>query len=275
MKRNNIIYYTHPTLEKEHVVSSLNSLLNMQGEYFHWDCLYLYNANSNLCDEELIEIIQSIKQKNFHCDDLRSIPYDQNTPKTQASDWRYIYKSYNQIKEEKKSNIFFFKPDYCISKNFHREVKKYQEDFNFMWSLPVYNSKEWVTFDDIHELIGDEFFLENREFSYYRGSDIFGNLKESGNPGDELDSKIKFIAWGGGLDANTHFFSSDVSEYFYNGEEMGWGGSHRCFLDMLNSGVKYIDNRNAFCIHQYHEVKTKNNNSDRGDQRKIIKGQRY
>lgn len=273
--KNNIVLYIHDPLAERHLDLCLQSLFQKQEEEFVWNNFYIYNAGSIFSNVYLLNKIKNLNKNNFFYENIKIIPYDSSSKKTLAQDLYNIFSFYNE--EEERSNILLLKIDYSISKNFHSEIKKLQNEKNFMLSLPVYNAKEWLTDIDINNFFdSNKFFKIDLEDVYYRGSDCYEPRAESGRAFDEISHNIKFILWGGAFDYNCHYFDSSISKYFYYGDTHNkWGGVHNCFIMMKNSGVNFISNRNSYCIHTFHEVNTKNNNSDRGDERKIIKGERY
>ena len=270
--RNDIVLYTHNPLGMRHLKLSVESLLQGQSESFHWNTLYLYNAGSKNSTDEIINYLQGVEQINFSCDYLRVIEWDPNTKKTLAQDLYNIFSSYNEVGE--RNNVLLLKPDYCLSHTFHKEIQKYQNGSPFMWSLPVYSSKEWLDNNEIKSFLSSQGeFVDENDFIYCR---VKEDGSETGNPFDETKPEIKYVGCKVSLDYNVHYFNSISSEFLYRGvKDCTWGGVANCFIEMKASGVPFIRNFNSYALHVYHEVFTKNNKSDRLDARKIIEGQRY
>jgi len=187
--KNDIVLYTHNPLGMRHLKLSVESLLRGQSEDFHWNTLYLYNAGSKNSTDEIINYLQSVEQINFSCDDLRVIEWDPDTKKTLAQDLYNIFSSYNEVGE--RNNVLLLKPDYCLSHTFHKEIQKYQDGSSFMWSLPVYNSKEWLNDDEIKSFLSSQGeFIDENDSIYCR---VKENGSETGNPFDETKPEIKYV----------------------------------------------------------------------------------
>lgn len=273
-----IFLYIHNPLDETLLDRCLESLLQGQSESLEWNTLYLYNAGTLIDTDTVVEKLQSIECKNFFCNDLVIVPFDESTPKSLSADLEYFSRYWKSVNEEE-SQILFLKIDYALSKNFHKTVKGLQGQNDFLMSLPVYNCKEWVTEEDFYSLLNSDEYLSIGEGIYYRGGDAGG---EEGNPFDELREDVKFISYDGSFDYNCHYISSDNLKYFIGGNKNNVSVSDK--LTTIGRQSRVFKSKNCFVAHTWHPVNWHDGNvifkqpeksSYRPDDRKNTVGQRY
>ena len=273
-----ILLYVHNPLDEKLLDRCLESLIQKQSEDLSWNTLYLYNAGTIIDNDLIIEKLQNIESKNFFCEDLVVVPFDENTPKSLSADLEYFSKFWNSVNEEP-SQILFLKIDYSLSKNFHKVVKDLENHNDFLMSLPVYNCKEWVSENDFWSLLDSDQYLPTGNEIYYRGGDVGG---EEGNPFDELREEVKFISYDGSFDYNCHYLSSDNLKYFIGGNKNNVSVSDK--LTNIGRFSKVYKTKQCFVAHTWHPVKWNDDNvifrkpdknNYRPDDRKNVMGQRY
>jgi len=301
---NNCVFITHSTLDADKANHCLRHLLSKQTEEISWDNFIIYNTHKEEVSNQILLDYVKKYDVNGYVKNILVFPYPTETPKNLVTDIKMWFRilDENELTDEGKTLIL--KSDYILSDNFNSVFNKIKPH-NFTWTLPTYNSKEWVTLEQIGEKAKQDKFTLGNEDTYFMLSDeAHINLptdcvdkinSECGNLYDnELDSNVKFIGHCNSLDFNVHVVSNDVipkgnkvSEICEMNPNATWGGGcefwHTLkFASTPYGQVKVIDekvdwnyNINAYAIHQYHEVISQVRSEDRGDPRKVIEGQRY
>jgi hypothetical protein len=270
----NIIYFiTHKTLTKENARMSLLSLKNQNFD-FHWNALCIYNSHQeDINNSEIKNIIDQFGLKY----DLIDFLSETNT-KTLAQDIHHI-SCHAKKNVSDNDKILLLKSDYYLSVNFNKSINSILDN-NFIFSLPIYNAKEWVLSDDIikKSLEIDFKYVDNE--TYYRGSDIFEPKEEFGlhlNIKD-TDDKIKFVSHCVKGDFNCHVLDGCAIKNLNiekNDMEASWGGMGNSINSLREFRVKFLNNLDCFAIHMFHDIISKNRKEVRKDDRKNFLGQRY
>lgn len=273
-----LFLYIHNPLDEKLLDRCLENLLQKQSESVTWNTLYLYNAGTLIDTDKVVEKLQSMECKNFFCEDLVIIPFDENTPKSLSADLDVFSRYWFSVNEEP-AQILLLKIDYALSKNFHKVVKSLDNQDDFLLSIPVYNCKEWVTKEDFDSVLAMDKYLPTGEGIYYRG----GNGKgEEGQPFDELREDVKYISYNGSFDFNCHYLSSNNLRYFVGGNKNNVSVSDK--LTTIGGNSNVYETLDCFVAHTWHPVNWHNNNvifrqpekkSFRPDDRKNLMGQRY
>jgi len=271
-----IILYIHNPLDEKLLDRCLQSLLVNQKEDCKWNTLYLYNAGTLIDNDIIIEKLQSIDTKNFFCEDLVVIPFDESTPKSLSGDLEYVSKYWMSVNDQE-SQVLLLKIDYALSNTFHNVVKKVENNNNFLMTLPVYSCKEWVSEEQFYSLLSRGKFSITGDGIYYRGGDHQG---EEGSPFDELKENIMFISYNGS-DYNCHYMSSNNLKYFIGGNNKKVSVIDK--LNYISVVSNYYQTEECFVAHTWHPVKWHNDNilwtkvekNLRPDDRKNVVGQRY
>lgn len=285
---NTCIFTTHTTLNLEHAKYSLKSLLHLQNEDINWDYFVVYNTHEHeVSNQDLKELILKY-DTNGYIKNLLVFPYnpDENK-KNLLQDIRNWYDIGLSLELEKiDGKILWLKSDYCVSNNFNKVFKEHT-DKTTMWSLPIYNAKQKISFDTILEKLNLPQFEPIDDETYYRGGDNPSNRlpnKEISPNGDmDYHSSINYVSHNYVFDFNLHVISNDTlklgREIAYHPQVFDmnstWGGPHNLFHGLRSNGVKYSGEDRAYGIHMFHEIISENRDKDRGDKRKIHMGEKY
>ena len=92
-----ILLYVHNPLDEKLLDRCLESLIQKQSEDLSWNTLYLYNAGTIIDNDLIIEKLQNIESKNFFCEDLVVVPFDEKTPKSLSADLEYFSKYLSKL----------------------------------------------------------------------------------------------------------------------------------------------------------------------------------
>ena len=291
---NNIVFTTHATLDEQHAVNSLISLLLMQDHTdFQWDNFIIYNTHEHeLSNEILVELIQELDVHGM-VKNLMVFPYqDGMYPKTLTQDTINHFTILVQNGMNHAGKTLLLKSDYCVSSNFNWVFER-QSNINTLWSLPIYNAKQKVDYTEYMAKLGQRGFLPTDDETYYRGGsnfphtpgtldDLFHERSPDPDIKDETDPRIKYVSHNIQNDYNLHVFSNDIlytclqiCQRVYNVNST-WGGAHDLFnVAFQHAGVERGTETRAYGIHMYHDIVSVNRSQDRTDPRKVIDGERY
>tara|TARA_Y100000593_G_scaffold74585_1_gene137368 strand:- start:6150 stop:7016 length:867 start_codon:yes stop_codon:yes gene_type:complete len=287
---NNLIFITHATLYEKHADWCLNTLLSKQTDDIAWDNFVIYNTHEDEVSNEFILDLIKKYDVNRYVKNILIFPYDteiyKKTLNQDIKNWFTILVE-NGLNQENGKTVFL-KSDYCVSNNFN-EIVKLQQNNDFQWSLPIYNAKERLSFDDIQDRLSLETFIAVDDKTYYRGGDNQSGITPLGevSPNGEMDyhPSIDYVSHNYQNDYNLHVYSNNVLQIGYDllhnldnnayNLDSTWGGAHNLFAGMKFYGVKHLDEIRCFGVHMFHEVKSANRDKDRGDKRKIHSGERY
>lgn len=288
---NNCIFTTHATLTKLHAESSLRSLLTNQNEDMTWDWFIIYNTHPHEIDNDwLVDKIRELDVRSS-IENLAVFPYELvNCPKTLTQD---TINQFGLLVENglcTPGKTLLLKSDYCLSSNFNT-IFKTHTNTNSIWSLPIYNAKAKVSQLDIDKLCRLEKFDYIAPDTYFRGGtnspltpgtrqDTWQEASSNG----ELDThpSIKFVGSNVQTDYNVHVFTNDIIPLCFDiskkalNPEITWGSTHGLFYTAFDyAGVDRSTEIGAFGVHMYHTIISENHKSERGDARKLIKGEEY
>jgi hypothetical protein len=285
---NTCIFTTHTTLDLKHAEYSLKSLLQLQNEDIKWNNFVVYNTHEHeVSNQDLKKIILKYDTKKY-IQNLLVFPYnpDENK-KNLLQDIRNWYDIGLSLELEKiDGKILWLKSDYCVSNNFNKIFKRHTNKTT-MWSLPIYNAKQKISFDNILQKLNLPMFHPIDDETYYRGGDNPNNTlpkKELSPNGDmDYDSSINYVSHNYVFDFNIHVISNDTlnlgREISYHPQVFDmnstWGGPHNLFHGLRLNGVNYSGEIDAYGIHMFHEIISENRKEDRGDHRKIYTGEKY
>ena len=285
---NTCIFTTHATLDLRHAEYSLKSLLQLQNEDIEWDYFVVYNTHEHeISNKDIKELILKYDVKKY-IKNLLVFPYDvEKNKKNLLQDIRNWYDIGLSLELEKtKGKTVWLKSDYCVSNNFNKVLKEHTSE-NFMWSLPIYNAKQKISFDTILEKLNLPEFHPVDVETYYRGGDNPNNHlpNEELSPNEEMDyhSSINYVSHNYVHDFNLHVISNDTiklgREIAYHPQVFDmnstWGGPHNLFYGLKMNGVVYSGEYRAYGIHMFHEIISENRDKDRGDKRKTHEGEKY
>lgn len=288
---NNCIFTTHTTLTKNHAEYSLKSLLTNQTVSINWDWFIIYNTHPETIDNEWLQETVKKYDVNGYIKNLAVFPYDElNCKKTLTQDIINQFQILIENELISPGKTLLLKSDYCVSNNFNYHFNKLS-NINTIWSLPIYNSKSKVSIDEIFELCKLNKFHPIIDGCYYRGGTnepitpgSFNNPYVESSFNGELDThpSIRFVSHNIQNDYNLHIFTNDIINLCYQislkyfNIDSTWGGAHDLFNAAFKSGgVNCSSSIDAFGVHMYHTIKSKNHSSERGDYRKIIPGEEY
>ncbi len=285
---NTCIFTTHTTLNIEHAEHSLKSLLALQTQDITWDNFIIYNTHEHeLSNEKIIELIEKYDSRRY-IKDLLIFPYDQETNKKNLlQDIRNWYDVGLSLELQKSpGKMLWLKSDYCVSSNFNKVLLEHRNN-NFMWSLPTLSAKERVNYDSILQKLNIVEFTPTDSETYYRGGDNSNNNlpKNEISPNGEMDfhPSINYVSHNYVHDFNLHVVSNDTlqlgRDIAYHPQvfdmDSTWGGPHNLFYGLKQNGVHFSGEYRAYGIHMFHEIISENRLQDRGDDRKLHKGERY
>jgi len=288
---NNCIFTTHATLNKIHAENSLRSLLINQSEDIVWDWFIIYNTHPHEIPNEWLENKIKELDVNGYIKNLAIFPYDSlNCPKTLTQD---TINQFGVLVENElctPGKTLLLKSDYCLSTNFNKVFKNHR-DINSIWSLPIYNAKSKVSQLDIDKLCKLEKFDYIAPETYFRGGtnhpftpgtreDTWQEASSNG----ELDThpSIKFVGSNVQTDYNVHVFTNDIIPLCYQiakkalDPKITWGSTHGLFYTAFDyAGIERSTEIGSFGVHMYHTIISENHKTERGDARKLIKGEEY
>ena len=285
---NTCIFTTHATLDLNHADYSLRSLLELQSEDIVWDNFIIYNTHEHEIDNNsILELISKYDVKNY-IKDIRLFPYDPNkNKKNLLQDIRNWYDISLALEADKTTGkTLWLKSDYCVSNNFNKIFKEHTDE-NSMWSLPIYNAKQKISYDTILNKLDKETFEATDTETYYRGGDNPNNnlLNTEQSPNGEMDyhSSINYVSHNYVHDFNLHVITNDTiatgRDIAYHPQVFDmnstWGGPHNLFFNLKNMGVNYSGEYRAYGIHMFHEIISENRDKDREDDRKLHIGEKY
>jgi hypothetical protein len=285
---NTCIFTTHATLDLSHAEYSLKSLFQNQTEDISWDNFILYNTHEHeIANQDIIDLVKKYDHKNY-IKEIFIFPYDpERNRKNLLQDirnWYDIGLSLNL--QDSPGKILWLKSDYCVSNNFNSVFKGHKVS-NFMWSLPIYNAKQKIKYNNILNKLNLSTFSPIDSETYYRGGDNPNNEipNEELSPNGEMDyhSSINYVSHNYVHDFNLHVISNDT---LVLGREIAhhpqvfdmnstWGGPHNLFFALKNNGVEFSGETQAYGIHMFHEIISENRKEDRGDERKLYVGEKY
>lgn len=280
--KNYLLFLFHNTLEQRHLDLCLGSLLERQTTKLKWDRVLVYNTHSTITTESIVERFR--KHPDVIGDIvviqptgvMGSLHQDLRTCFTWIKDNIPIKNAYDS--NEQMDRILVLKGDYSLSTNFNEVYLQTHVPFVTQWSLPIYNSKEFVDDWDILEKLEQPYFQLVNNDTYYR----CGTNPEHTPVGEVLsllgrrdeDPSVKFVAHNVLPDYNLHVFTTPaahlVTECFdAMPVQPGWNCVGEMFkMLMYRHGVYFHTATRAFGVHTFHAT-------DRGDPRKMIPGQRY
>lgn len=285
---NTVVFTTHTTLDLKHADYSLKALLALQTVDITWDNFIIYNTHEHeLSNDELIELIKKYDTKKF-IKNLFIFPYNPEENKKNLlqdiRNWYNIGLSLNLQKTPGKT--LWLKSDYCVSNNFNQIFLEHRNN-NFMWSLPTLGAKQKISYDTILTKLNLSEFTPSDSETYYRGGDNPNNNIPNNeiSPNGEMDyhSSINYVSHNYVYDFNLHVLSNDTLEL---GRKIAfhpqvfdmnstWGGPHNLFYGLKQNGVYFSGEYRAYGIHMFHEIISENRLEDRGDDRKLHKGEKY
>ena len=287
---NNLIFVTHATLYEEHADWCLDALLRKQTKPVSWDNFIVYNTHEDEVSNDFIVDLVKKYDVNGYVKDISIFPYDtelyKKTLNQDIKNWFTILVE-NDLHTELGKTVFL-KSDYCVSNNFN-EIFNLQPDNDFQWSLPIYNAKERLKFEDVQDRLGLSTFIPVDEKTYYRGGDNRSGITplEEVSPNGEMDyhPSIDYVSHNYQNDYNLHVYANNVLRVGYDllhnidknayNLNASWGGAHNLFAGMLHFGVQHLNEIRSFGVHMFHEIKSVNRADDRGDVRKVHQGERY
>lgn len=285
---NTCIFTTHATLNLKHAEYSLKSLLELQSTDIIWDYFIVYNTHEHeVSNKDLLKLIKKYDIKNY-IKEILVFPYDpQKNKKNLLQDIRNWYDTGLSLNlQNTPGKILWLKSDYCLSNNFN-EIFLQHKDNNFMWSLPIYNAKQKLSFDTVLTKLNLKEFTPIDNETYYRGGDNNSNNlpNEELSPNKEMDyhSSINYVSHNYVHDFNLHVISNDSlklgREISYHPQVFDmnstWGGPHNLFFLLKQNKVEYSGEYRAYGIHMFHEIISENRDKDRGDKRKLYIGEKY
>jgi len=270
---NTLLFIFHNTLGNRHLNLCLSSLFERQTVRIKWDRVYIHNTHSTITTE----LIQSLLSR--FSDQIGEVKVI--TPIGQAGSLHQDLRTcFTVLKNEvNEGRILVLKGDYSLSANFNEVYSMCAPAMtaNSQWSLPIYNSKEFVDDWDILEKLEQPYFQLVSNDTYYR----CGTNPEHTPVGEVLslqrqrddDGSVKFVAHNVLPDYNLHVFgykaAHAVTECF---DAMpvfaGWNCVGDMFHMLARKGIHFYNATRAFGVHTFHAT-------DRGDPRKMIPGQRY
>ncbi len=285
---NTCIFTTHATLNLKHAEYSLKSLLELQSTDIIWDYFIVYNTHEHeVSNKDLLKLIKKYDIKNY-IKEILVFPYDpQKNKKNLLQDIRNWYDTGLSLNlQNTPGKILWLKSDYCLSNNFN-EIFLQHKDNNFMWSLPIYNAKQKLSFDTVLTKLNLKEFTPIDNETYYRGGDNNSNNlpNKELSPNKEMDyhSSINYVSHNYVHDFNLHVISNDSlklgREISYHPQVFDmnstWGGPHNLFFLLKQNKVEYSGEYRAYGIHMFHEIISENRDKDRGDKRKLYIGEKY
>jgi len=285
---NTCIFTTHTTLNLEHAKYSLKSLLELQNTDIVWDNFVIYNTHEHeVSNSDIMNLIKKYDVKNY-INEIFIFPYDpKNNKKNLLQDirnWYDIGLSLNL--QNTLGKILWLKSDYCLSNNFNEVYLNHSSD-NFMWSLPIYNAKQKISYDNILNKLNLPKFFPIDEKTYYRGGDNPNNdiPYEEISPNEKMDyhPSIDYVSHNYVNDFNLHVISNNSLEigrkisYHPKAFDMNstWGGPHNLFYGLKHHKVYFSGEHRAYGVHMFHEIISENRLEDRGDERKLHIGEKY
>lgn len=267
---NTIYFMTHVTLTERHARLCLASIKHQTQTF--WDQIVIYNTNQDeLSNDRIREIAREYELT------IPLVDYGPAKSDKLVTDMCAL-KSY-AIANPIDGFIMILKSEFCLSSRFNEVVKGMPIDNKWIWTPPVIHAKEFVTDLEIHEYQSRQTFLRVDPRTYYRGSDIHAPTGEEG-PGDgmtDIDPNIHFVSHRVRMDFNVHVMPHDVfiALPIDIAPSVTWGGMAVVFRQAADNGIRYLNIDDAFAIHVFHEIISKNRAKDRGDRRKTIPGQKY
>lgn len=292
---NNCLFSTHTTLSADFAVKCIeNFLSNQTKNSITWDNFFIYNTQPDeISNDWIYNLVQTI-DKNNQVKNIEIIPYDSpNNKKTLAQDIINQFE-FLHTKKFKEGKTVFLKSDYIVSENFTSVYEKFKEPRR-IWSLPIYNAKSKVSYDEILLLRKLNTFIPVLEGVYYRAGtnypytpgtfeDIFAELSSTGY--SDTHPSIRFVSHNIQNDYNLHVFTNDLIEICLDicnrvlKPSSAWGDEFGGVNSFFNEAyyvqnIKYHTEIEAFGIHMYHSIKSKNHDSERLDERKMVKGEEY
>jgi hypothetical protein len=268
----NIIYFiTHTTLTERHAKLCCQSLINQSTPF--WDEIRIYNTqHQDLPNDYLVNLLEKTQIKTS------VMSYNDSSKKTLAQDILNIKNDPNQNASD---NCLLLKSEYLLSNNFNEVSARLVSDKPFVWTPPVLNAKEWVQDDHLIKKISSKFCEVDFE-TYYRGSDISAPHNEygpcvNGKYLKDTDEKIAFVSHKVRCDYNLHLLNRKAFDYMEipeNNTNSTWGGMWDVF-NRMRANVEFLQNDDAFSVHVYHPIISKNRPDDRNDHRKVVAGQKY
>jgi hypothetical protein len=310
-----VVYFnTHATLGEKHAKLCLSSLANQTIDYL-WDALYIYNSHSyELSNSKIFNIIKELDlDKNFKKIEL--VPYNDDNLKTNFQDFQnLISHCKSSCSQNKDSFLLYLKSDYVLNTGFFEALDAFNDCENFIFSAPIYNTKEWLTKDDIIKKSYQTHFTCFDSETYYNGSDYqddhpldggpptnntiatfeltthwnnasdwFGNCGFKGmkrGPANCIspnDPAIKFVSHSIRGDVNVHFMpiKTFCNISFARSKHDSWAYWQGWNQHIVNGG-KMLNTNKAFGIHVFHEITSINRKEDRNDPEKNrTDGQRF
>jgi hypothetical protein len=288
---NNCIFTTHATLTFDHAENSIKSLLQNQTSPITWDWFIVYNTHDDTIPNEWLETKIRELDINNYIKNLAIFPYELiNCKKTLTQDIINQFQILIENELNSPGKTLFLKSDYCVSNNFNEIFIKHTS-INSIWSLPIYNAKSKVEQSEIDELCKMNTFIPVIDNCYYRGGtnepitpgstkNPYIELSFNGKP--DTNSSIRFVSHNIQNDYNLHIFTNDILSICYQiaikcfNTDSTWGGAHDLFNVAFDvAGINKSSVIDAFGVHMYHGIKSKNCNHDRTDHRKIVIGEEY
>lgn len=270
---NAIYFMTHSTLMERHAEYCFEGLARQSP---FWDKIFVYNTHA---DELSNAAIFAISNKHGIKIPLEIMDYDSSSLKTLMQDIRAIRDHALTIHSQKS---LILKSEYILSKNVS-DVAASLAGQNTLWSLPIANAKEFVQRDELTAYASRPQFTVSDEITFYRGSDLYDPHPEQGplDNGKQIfdtDPRIHFVSHNIKLDFNCHVLTEDVFRRMdFGSAELGttWGGAGDMLYRLRAGGVDFVNRPEAFAVHVFHEIVSKNRNKDREDGRKTVPGQKY
>lgn len=248
--QNNFYYIFHDTLTAEHLDLSLWSI-SQQSEPFNWSNFIIYNSCSTISNKDIIsKYYEYGLNKQFLC---VSVYEHENSLKTTYSDLNIA------LQHAKNADcIYLFKGDYALSVNVAKTINKIcrEDPGEWIWTLPVYNSKQKTSIEEIKTRLLFPKFIPTDEITATDGGEH--NVEEEAILPKiiPLAGQTKFISHNIICDTNTHLVSKTAREKLtINGEEinLNWGVILSWYR-AKDAGVRFLINWNAFVIHYFHGI---------------------
>jgi hypothetical protein len=307
-----VYFNTHATLTEYHARLCMQSLANQSNDY-KWDYFFVYNSHSEELSNDLLFSIFNENNLGSRFKNFKIITYNTSNKKTNLQDFmNLIEHCKNNFSTKSNDYILYLKSEYVLSHKFMESLNKFDNQTNFIFSAMTENAKEYIQAGEIMERAKRDIFTLVDDVTYYAGSDYSDQHPKNGgipknntidafelkvhwnddpnwfNKGfsqmklgpngitEPFNPQIRFISHACRGDVNVHYMPADIfiNTSLENSKHHTWG-YWQGWNKHIENGVRMLNVPEAFGIHVFHDIVSKNRLEPRNDPNKIINGQRY
>ena len=256
--KNIVVFITHRTLSGDHAQCTFCSMFMQNipsGKRF--DKLYIYNTNQDELNNDVI--FNLFKYYNLHTlfKEVEILNFDVET-KSLGEDIGLVRKYFleNYSTEDR---VLLLKSDCVLSKNYFEEILNINDKDQVYFVAPFVCAKSNVSNEEIINYSQRNEFVKSDDITFFvedqhRSQDNdFNNRKEI----SIYDKKIKFTSCYVIRDFSCHFLSVGLFPQI-DIRIASWGG-----CNFSNLVQYFVETNNCFVIHKYHDIISKNRQSDR------------